>query len=90
MPMRHVPAAERREQLIAAAIAVIAEVGVEGATTRRIAAAADAPLATLHYCFQSKERLLLDVFDRILVSRRADTALIDGRGRSAADVAEDL
>ena len=88
--MRHVPAVERREQLITAAIAVIAEVGVEGATTRRIAAAADAPLATLHYCFQSKERLFLDVFDRILASHRADTALIDGRGRSVADVAEDL
>ena len=48
----------RREQFIAAAINVIAQHGVEGATTRRIAEAARAPLASLHYCFHSKEELL--------------------------------
>ena len=85
--MRHVPAVERREQLITA---VIAEVGVEGASTRRIAQAAGAPLATLHYCFESKERLFLDVFDRILASHRAGTALIEGQDRSMAEVAGDL
>ncbi|MQY33854.1 hypothetical protein SRB17_18200 [Streptomyces sp. RB17] len=88
--MAHIPADERREQFITAAVAVIAEVGVEGASTRRIAEAAKAPLAALHYCFRNKERLLLDVFDRILESHRADTASIDGRGQSVADVAVDL
>lgn len=88
--MAHIPASERREQLITAAISVIAEVGIDGASTRKIADTAEAPLASLHYCFQSKERLLLDVFERILASHRADTALIEGHGRSVADVAVDL
>ena len=81
---------DRREHLITAAISVIAAVGVEGASTRRIAEEAGAPLATLHYCFESKEQLFLDVFDRILASHREDTSLIDGRGRSVGDVADML
>lgn len=88
--MAHVPADERREQFITAAVSVISEVGVEGASTRRIAKAAQASLAALHYCFQSKDRLLVDVFTRILESHRADTASIVGRGRSVADVAAEL
>ena len=60
--MAHVPAAERRQAFIEAAIDVIAEHGVAGATTRRIAEAADAPLASLHYCFQTKENLMLAAF----------------------------
>ena len=88
--MAHVPANERREQLITAAISVIAEVGIDGATTRRIADAANAPLASLHYCFQSKEQLLFEVFEQILASHRADSAAIEGRGRSVADVGVDL
>jgi AcrR family transcriptional regulator len=35
---------------------------VAGATTRRIADAAQAPLATLHYCFHTKEQLFFAVF----------------------------
>jgi AcrR family transcriptional regulator len=53
----------RREQFIAAAINVIAEHGVDGATTRRIADAAGAPLASLHYCFRSKEELLWAIWE---------------------------
>jgi AcrR family transcriptional regulator len=56
--MPRIPADVRREQFIAAATTVIAECGIEGATTRRIAEAAGAPLASLHYCFRSKEELL--------------------------------
>jgi AcrR family transcriptional regulator len=60
-----VPAAERRQELIDAAVTVIAERGVDGATTRRIAEQAGAPLATLHYCFSSKELLFSAVFEHI-------------------------
>lgn len=63
--MARVPAAERRQELIDAAVTVIAERGVDGATTRRIAEQADAPLATLHYCFSSKELLFSAVFEHI-------------------------
>lgn len=53
----------RREQFIAGAIEVIAEHGVDGATTRRIADAVGASLATLHYCFRSKEELLWAIWE---------------------------
>ncbi|MEU6883212.1 TetR/AcrR family transcriptional regulator [Streptomyces sp. NPDC046712] len=63
--MARVPAAERRNDLVNAAIQVIASHGVDGATTRRIAEQANAPLATLHYCFQSKELLFAAVFEKL-------------------------
>jgi AcrR family transcriptional regulator len=63
--MAYVPAATRREQLIEAAVRVIAREGADGATTRKIADEAKAPLASLHYCFQNKENLLLAVFERL-------------------------
>ncbi len=61
--MARIPAAERRAELVAAAVRVIAAHGMDGATTRRIAEEAGAPLATLHYCFATKEVLFGAVFD---------------------------
>ncbi|MGW5454350.1 TetR/AcrR family transcriptional regulator [Nocardia sp. NPDC003979] len=61
--MARIPAAERRADLVAAAVRVIAAHGVDGATTRRIAEEASAPLATLHYCFATKEVLFAAVFE---------------------------
>jgi AcrR family transcriptional regulator len=61
--MARIPAAERRAELVAAAVRVIAAQGVDGATTRRIAEEANAPLATLHYCFATKELLFGAVFE---------------------------
>ncbi|QSE81385.1 TetR/AcrR family transcriptional regulator [Rhodococcus koreensis] len=63
--MARIPAAERRAELVAAAVRVIAAHGVDGATTRRIAEEANAPLATLHYCFSSKEVLFAAVFEYV-------------------------
>lgn len=63
--MARISAAERRQELIDAAVLVIAERGVDGATTRRIADRAGAPLATLHYCFASKELLFGAVYEHI-------------------------
>jgi AcrR family transcriptional regulator len=61
--MTRVPAEQRRQDFIAATIRVVGEHGVGGATTRRIAEAAEAPLATLHYCFHTKEELFFAVFE---------------------------
>lgn len=61
--MPRISAAERRGDFVRAAVEVIAIHGVDGATTRRIAEHAQAPLATLHYCYNSKEELLADVFE---------------------------
>lgn len=63
--MAYVSADARREQLIDAAVQVIAREGADKATTRKIADEARAPLASLHYCFQNKENLLLAVFNRL-------------------------
>ena len=61
--MARIPAAKRRDDLVAAAVRMIAAHGVDGATTRRIALEANAPLATLHYCFATKEVLFAAVFE---------------------------
>lgn len=60
--MARVSAKERSLQFVQAAARVIARDGVGAATTRRIAAEAEAPLAALHYCFRSKDELLEEVY----------------------------
>lgn len=60
-----VSAEDRRQDFVRATIRVIAEDGVEGATTRRIAEEAGAPLASLHYCFSSKADLFAAVYESI-------------------------
>lgn len=51
---------ERREQILMAAWGVLAQVGYEKITTRRIAEAAGINIATLHYHFGSKEAVLTE------------------------------
>jgi len=68
-----VSAGERRADFVNAAVQVIATHGIDGATTRRIAEAAGAPLATLHYCYDSKEDLFADVYE--FVGRRFQEVL---------------
>ncbi|NMN95887.1 TetR/AcrR family transcriptional regulator [Antrihabitans stalactiti] len=63
--MARIPAVERRADLVAAAVRTIAAHGVDGATTRKIAEEANAPLATLHYCFATKEVLFAAVFEHV-------------------------
>lgn len=63
--MAYIPAERRKDTFVMAAVDVIAEHGVRGATTRRIADAAGAPLSSLHYCFATKEDLFDEVFTRI-------------------------
>jgi AcrR family transcriptional regulator len=54
---------ERRRALIESAFRVIADHGVEGATTRRICAHAGMPLASFHYAFESRTALLSAVME---------------------------
>lgn len=63
--MARMSANERREALVEAAIRVMARDGVAKATTRAIVAEADMRLGFFHYCFSSKEELLLQVLDAI-------------------------
>ena len=55
----------RKERILDAAIAVLAERGVAGATHRLIAAAADVPLGSLTYHFESLEDLRAQAFTRL-------------------------
>jgi len=61
--MAQVTVERRIDDFITATVRVIAEHGIAGATTRRIAAEAGAPLPSLHYCFRTKEDLFLAVFE---------------------------
>jgi len=61
-----VAAEDRRQQLIDAAIRVAEREGIGATTTRRIAAEAGARLATVHYCFKSKQELLEGVLSAII------------------------
>lgn len=64
--MARIGAEERRQDFIEATIRVIAEHGIANATTRRIAAAADSPLASLHYVFHTKEDLFYAVYESLI------------------------
>lgn len=83
--MARVSVDDRRLQFVRAAARVIASDGVAAATTRRIAAEAQAPLAALHYCFRNKDELLQEVYH--FLSRDYAQALPpianDGRGLSS-------
>lgn len=85
--MAHIPTEVRRQQFIDAAVTVIAREGVDGATTRRIAEEAGAPLATLHYCFQTKENLLWAVFEQLTDVVRADVEKASADGETAGVIA---
>ncbi|GAA4179878.1 TetR/AcrR family transcriptional regulator [Gryllotalpicola koreensis] len=62
--MAHIPANERREALIAAALRVVARDGIAGATTRAIVAEAGMPLASFHYVFASHDELMAELVQR--------------------------
>ncbi len=64
--MAYVSAADRREQLIEAAIAVLRRSGADGVTSRAIAAEAEAPLASIHYTFGSLDDLVVAAFERLI------------------------
>lgn len=55
---------ERRSRIVDAALDVIAQVGVAGASHRRIAAEADIPLGSMTYHFAGMDELLREAFDR--------------------------
>ncbi|HET6867661.1 MAG TPA: hypothetical protein VFH80_17210 [Solirubrobacteraceae bacterium] len=56
--------AARREALLDAVLEVVAEVGVDAVTHRRVAEVAGLPLASTTYWFESKEHLLTAALER--------------------------
>ena len=84
--MIRVAAERRREDFVNAAVRVIAEHGAPSATTRLIAEKAEAPLATLHYCYDSKEALFGAVFDALAHRPYDWAASTPGSGLAVAAV----
>lgn len=78
--MSRLPIAERREQLVAAALDVGRRYGIEAATVRAVAAQAGVSLGVVHYCFDDKNALLRAVAEEITARNagRAVTALPEG------------
>lgn len=72
---------ERRQQLIDAAVAVMADRGLTGATTRAITDHADLALGAFHYAFASKDELLSAVIEQVVTE-------IDGTLVRSLDAAE--
>ncbi len=66
MVREHRPAAERRELLLDAAVAVMRTGGISAATTRAVADRAGLPQGAFHYCFGSKDELFAALLDREL------------------------
>lgn len=84
--MPQMPASERRRQIVEAAARVIAEVGLERATTRLIASEAGVPLSTLHYVFKDKRAVLAGVHQHLVERDTAlfEAAITDGCGIESA------
>jgi AcrR family transcriptional regulator len=55
---------ERREQLLSAAVTVMSERGVAGATTRAVTQEAGVPHGVFHYCFRSKQEFFSALLER--------------------------
>lgn len=64
--MARMPSAERRRQLVEAAVRVMARDGVARTTTRSICAEAGVSLSVFHYCFNSKQALLEAAIESIM------------------------
>lgn len=84
---------KKREDFIAAVVQVIAKQGIDGATTREIAKEAGTSLASLHYCFDSKEALLLASYEHLMNTLREVTLHVRpgaGLGRTAATLVRQM
>lgn len=84
---------ERRDRIITAALDVIAEHGVAGASHRKIAVRADVPLGSMTYHFSGMEELLREAFTRFsaAISARFEARLAQaGNLEEARDAVVDL
>lgn len=90
--MPRMAVAERRRELVDAAVRVIARDGVAAATTRAVVAEAGMSLASLHYAFPSREHLIEAVIAEVTAQERRAAeygllpmATVDGTGSGPAD-----
>ncbi len=74
--MSKLPVAERRAQIVEAAVVVALREGIDRMTTRRVAHQAGVAVGVLHYCFGTRDALLREVI----------TNLVDDTSQSMASV----
>ncbi len=77
--------AARREALLEAALRIVAEIGADAVTHRRVAEVAELPLASTTYWFQSKEHLLTAAIE---LAAERDTARLLAYAAELADDAD--
>ena len=75
-----IPSALRREQLVDATIQVMRENGVQSVTMREVAKRANAPLATINYCFKDKDDLIHAAVERWLKEMVPDSMFLETSG----------
>lgn len=80
--MVYLKAAEREDQIIAAAVTVLSNVGVAAMTLRAVAAEAGVSLGTVQYIFPAKDQLLHAVITRVIrdISDALRPDLAPGKG----------
>lgn len=91
--MARMGAEQRKQDFIEATVKVIAEHGVANATTRRIAAQAKSPLASLHYVFHTKDDLFCAVYESLINMPQQSLAHAPtgaGAAESAAEILRQL
>lgn len=76
--MPRLPIAERRDQIVKAAVVVALREGIDRMTTRRVAHEAGVAVGVLHYCFGTRDALLREVI----------TQLVEDTSQSMASVFE--
>ena len=64
--MARLSSAQRRVELVHAALRVIERDGVHAATTRAIVAEADMPLASFHYAFHSRDEMIRELISSVV------------------------
>ena len=64
--MARMSSIDRRGEIVQAALRVIAEQGVPGATTRAIVAEAGMPLASFHYAFASRDEMMEELIAHVV------------------------
>lgn len=65
---------KRVDRILAAAIGLLAEGGIDAVTTRAMASRADVPVATLYQFFPNRDAILHEVLSDYLARRDADSA----------------
>lgn len=86
-PFRRIGPDQRREAMIAATLAVIAEAGVSGATIRAVAARAGVTPGLIRHYFDGKEALLCAAYERHMSDLTRATCGADAGGPAAARLA---